>query len=53
MKINALIFILLTIMMMSCNNKPKNIDEEATKEFQYFVEKFADVKIMRYQVPGF
>ncbi|MBU0487775.1 MAG: dipeptidyl peptidase 3 [Bacteroidetes bacterium] len=31
----------------------KKEDQPQTGEFKYFTEKFADIKIMRYQVPGF
>ena len=37
-------------MMMSCNSKEK---KESVKDFKFLVEQFADLKIMRYQVPGF
>lgn len=54
--------ILFTIVMMialftACNQGSKNGPAENvmenTKEFKYMLEQFADLKIMRYQVPGF
>lgn len=39
-------------MLLSCNtsNRDKNREQE---EFSYVLEQFADLRIMRYQVPGF
>lgn len=47
--------IILMTIHMSCNHQPKNSSQQATKNdtFQYFVEQFADIKILRYKVPGF
>ena len=40
--------------MFSCSNQQQEPKEKtATSEFEYFVEQFADVKILRYQVPSF
>ncbi|MBN1187571.1 MAG: dihydrofolate reductase [Bacteroidales bacterium] len=35
------------------SNKSEPTANEQNDDFQFFVEKFADIKIMRYQVPGF
>ncbi|MCB2219202.1 MAG: dipeptidyl peptidase 3 [Bacteroidetes bacterium] len=48
----------LTVVFTACNTggDMKTTDEmkaTTTEDFQYFVEQFADLKIMRYQVPGF
>ncbi|HPE56873.1 MAG TPA: dihydrofolate reductase [Bacteroidales bacterium] len=50
----------LTIIVTACNSggemrtkTDSNTKTETQDNFQYFVEKFADLKIMRYQVPGF
>ncbi len=43
----------MSIALFSCtpkNEKPVTAD---TEDFKYLVEQFADLKIMRYQVPGF
>ncbi len=54
--------ILFTIVMMialftACNQGTKTVPTENvmenTKEFKYLIEQFADLKIMRYQIPGF
>ena len=54
--------ILSTIVIMialftACNQGTKTAPTENvmenTKEFKYLLEQFADLKIMRYQVPGF
>jgi dipeptidyl-peptidase-3 len=40
--------------MISCNSSHKSAEStEQADTFKYFVEKFADLKILRYQVPGF
>ena len=47
-------FILLTVMAIFWSCQPKQ-QEDAVKsgEFKYFSEQFADLKIIRYQIPGF
>jgi len=51
------IIVILSIMMTACNTgqKTETTDEqmEQKDKFQYLLEQFADLKIMRYQVPGF
>ena len=42
-------YLLFTLFFLSACNSPKN----TTEDFNYFSEQFADVKILRYQVPGF
>lgn len=40
--------------LSSCDNgNEKNKSKEDKEEFTFFVEQFADIKIMRYKVPGF
>jgi dipeptidyl-peptidase-3 len=39
-------------MLFSCNSSKQNASEEPNVEFKYMLEQFADIKIMRYQVPG-
>ena len=41
-----------SIMLFSCNSSKQNASEEPNVEFKYMLEQFADIKIMRYQVPG-
>lgn len=42
----------LTISMIAgCNNR--NVESSNGDDFEFFIEQFADLKIMRYQVPGF
>jgi len=53
-----LIFLIMTtsIMLFSCNNnEPEKVDtpEPVKEEFVYQVEQFADIKILRYEIPGF
>ncbi|MCK9612118.1 MAG: dipeptidyl peptidase 3 [Bacteroidales bacterium] len=38
---------------VSCNQKNKTSGDEQTDTFKYKTEQFADVKILRYQIPGF
>ena len=42
------IYILSIITLFSCNN-----NSEAVKEFNFFAEKFEDIQVLRYQIPGF
>jgi len=49
---------LLTSLMFSCQetkNEPIEVQEkkEVSQEFNYLAEQFADIKILRYQIPGF
>jgi dipeptidyl-peptidase III len=51
-------FLILTIMgatlVFSCHNQePSRVAGEQPDTFQYLSEQFADLKILRYQVPGF
>jgi len=39
------------LLFSTCNNSGR--ERSAVNEFDFFVEQFADIKIMRYQVPGF
>lgn len=50
-KISVIIIMLSTIFALSC--KQKSAPEEKKDDFKYLLEQFADLKIMRYQVPGF
>jgi len=58
MKLKSILgFLLLTLIMVSCSDDDKKKDESVAKtetetEFDYNVEQFADIKILRYQVPG-
>ena len=41
-------------MMISCNQtKSTQESDEKSADFKFQLEQFADLKIMRYQVPGF
>jgi dipeptidyl-peptidase-3 len=51
MKIKYLVFSMLFVsILFSCKKEKEAVVEEP---FQYEVEQFADVKILRYQIPGF
>ncbi|MBC3758810.1 dihydrofolate reductase [Hyunsoonleella sp. SJ7] len=58
MKLKSLLgMLLLGVILMSCGNEPSKTktDDMATKTsetFDYNVEQFADLKILRYQIPG-
>lgn len=41
---------MMSALMFSCENGKENSQDD---DFKYKVEQFADVKIMRYQIPGF
>ncbi len=57
MKIKYLLSLFLVAsMLFSCNeptDKNGKSKNELSSEFNYLVEQFADVKILRYQIPGF
>ena len=43
-------FTLITALIFSCADDPK--ESESEKAFSYNVEQFADIKILRYKIPG-
>ena len=47
-----LIMLITTILFSACNSKTAPIDNP-NADFNYLLEQFSDIKIMRYQVPGF
>lgn len=51
--IKALLLLALVTFMFSCKNHKEMKAEANDKDFKFLVEQFADLKIMRYQVPGF
>lgn len=54
MKLYLFILMLMTGMFCSCNDPHKQeSSSQETDTFKYLVEQFADLKILRYQVPGF
>jgi len=55
MKIKNILIIVLTLSVLwSCNDKePIVVDTQQKKEFNYLVEQFADLKILRYQISGY
>lgn len=53
------VFALSALLFASCNEKPSNKKEdsevaktETSDDFHYTVEQFADLRVLRYQVPG-
>ncbi len=55
MKNNYLLIFLFSItLMISCKQQPE-ITEQKSEDapFDYLVEQFADIKVLRYQIPGF
>ncbi len=56
MKIKQLIVIsLLMVSLVSCEKEQKKAKEEPTKteKFDYVVDQFADIKVLRYKIPSF
>ena len=59
MKIKSILFVIaFSFLLFACGqNKKESIEEieiiEVKNEFNYLVEQFADIKILRYQIPGF
>jgi len=54
---SIIIFCLIAVFAFSCNDEAKESKTDGTKEntevtFDYNVEQFADIKILRYQIPG-
>ncbi len=43
----------MTLLLWSCNEKKGDKIPVEEKEFEYLVDQFADIKILRYQIPGF
>ncbi|MCB9024261.1 MAG: dihydrofolate reductase [Lentimicrobiaceae bacterium] len=50
-KLIFLSLIVMSIFSTSCNEEKKSGNQE--QDFKFLLEQFADLKIMRYQVPGF
>jgi len=42
----------MSISILSCNQTENKKTSEEEKDFQFLIEQFADIKIMRYQIPG-
>ena len=57
MKLKLAIYITtIASILLSCRTEKKEIksvEKEPKKEFNYVVEQFADIKILRYKIPGF
>jgi len=54
MKFTKVIFMgIIVVLFASCGNKKEARNGEVKDTFKYKAEQFADVKILRYQVPGF
>lgn len=52
MKQVVLIQLISVIMLMACSNE-KGAQSGASDDFKFDLEQFADIRILRYQVPGF
>jgi dipeptidyl-peptidase-3 len=52
-KFAFIIIAAMSISLSSCNQTEKDNTAEEAEDFQFLTEQFADVKIMRYQIPGF
>ncbi len=50
-KLTFLTLTMMTLSIASCNQEPSKTPQP--EEFKFLLEQFADLKIMRYQVPGF
>ncbi len=54
MKIKHIIYtFLLAALLISCKSENNQKTVKAETEFNHFVEQFADIKVLRYQIPGF
>lgn len=53
-KTKSFLFIMLAVILFACNNKDKKQNTNANEgEFKVMTEQFADIKILRYQIPSF
>lgn len=53
MKIKSILcFAMAMSFMVACKQDPKTTEVKTEKEFDYNVEQFADLRILRYQIPG-
>ena len=52
-KTTILILTIMSISIYSCNQAKKEQSTKHDNDFQFLTEQFADVRIMRYQIPGF
>ena len=52
MKLRSILSIALVFSIFFSCGEDKNEDVKETKEFSYNVEQFADIKILRYKIPG-
>ncbi|MCF8378427.1 MAG: dipeptidyl peptidase 3 [Bacteroidales bacterium] len=52
---HILFLFVIGLLFSACNSevKMKTEEQKQTEDFNYLLEQFADIKIMRYQVPGF
>jgi dipeptidyl-peptidase-3 len=53
MKYLKYLFIFFIFLLISCNNKENGESMNLNDNFKYQTEQFADIAILRYQVPGF
>ena len=54
MKIKQIIFAFsAAILLASCGSEKEEETVKVTTEFNHFVEQFADIKVLRYKIPGF
>lgn len=52
-KLSILMIAIMSITIYSCNTAENKEQAGGANDFQYLTEQFADLRIMRYQVPGF
>ena len=54
MKIKQIIYAFsVAILLASCTTEKNKETAEVATEFNHFVEQFADIKVLRYKIPGF
>jgi len=54
MKVKQIIYAFsVAILLASCATEKNKETAEVTPEFNHFVEQFADIKVLRYKIPGF
>lgn len=52
-KFHLILIAIMSLSIFSCQEGEKQTAKEETEDFQFLSEQFADLRIMRYQIPGF
>ena len=53
MKIKQIIYVFSIALLAACTSEKTDEKAKVANEFNHFVEQFADIKVLRYKIPGF